>query len=289
MTYLILDYAPVGKQQAAMEEKSGRMRTFLRKYQKKYNQKASAGAAAPHGMKLFKLLEQFQKNKQLQQLSIEKHLSFCKELQQDFMYIMVRAIPKELQELPQEGVQDRIEEAISEENVCILQAEPDLYPYLPKGISWTDEAEEVYINLLRHSIAVQLAEGRVEKKNARLAFLVDHPSDAIAYIDSLSRGFNYVSVCAKQHDELEGLYERLYEEEGLMVQALPWDVHQRMVGDVAVDLTNSPKGLHRLYPEKAPVLDLSISHEKERMLAGRGGNLNYIQILKRQKCSSSAE
>lgn len=258
MVYLIVSYESSGK---VKQEQSG-----CRK-QKRF-------------LKLCKLWKYLQKYIQLRQLVINQQLFWDEALKEQFMYITVQALPKELEALSPKRVCSRLRESISFENSCLLQAESALLPYIPSELERCMEPQEIYIKFLKRSLAVQLERFHINKKHAKLLFLVEDAEEAAPYIQVLAPGWNYVSVCAKNQEGLEAVYERLYEEEGLMVQEAVWDFRQCQEGDVAVDLTKNSRGIYRMYPENAPVLDIYVSREKERMLASRNGSWCYMQLLR---------
>lgn len=161
----------------------------------------------------------------------------------------------------------------------ILAAQKGLADCIPRDAEWTEDPDEVYIRLLRHYMDRLLVEGCISRKNARLLFVDDGTRDIRRYITELSGDWNYMTVCSERHDELEELYRRLYEEDGLMVSCLAFRPDANPQGDLVIDLTGSWKGIHRIYPPEAYVLDVTFSREKKEYLYIRHARIKaYVQV-----------
>lgn len=212
----------------------------------------------------------------LKQLKIER-----KQFLYDDMKCIVLVIPmgnRDLRRVPVAGLQKKLRCEMGDFS-WILLSEPVVRQFLPGEVPVCEDVAEIFLPILRGVMPKILEERSVCRKYARLLVLDDGSADVSHLIQELAEGWNYVTVCSVRQQELEDVYAALFEEEGLMVQAVVWDWNMQCEGDVVVDLTADYKGIHRMYPKGSIVLDVNLSHEKERYLLDKGRtDIEYMPV-----------
>ncbi len=291
MEYLILDYKNTPS--------SERENTVLDKVIKKYRL-----------FEHFPLFKQYKKYKQYRQLMPCWKSRVYENI--EFVNITIPMSLKELSQLTPEKVQKRIWEviasnAISQQNVRFFAVLPELGNYIPPQLKWCEDTDELYIILIQgflSELCRDCNEGKVQedisvrnhyvpKGTACLWFLDDGTRDIASYIRQLSKDWNYVTVCSNRHWQLDPLYQKLYEEEGLMIQCMDWEKSKQTRQDtgampseeglhgqanIVIDLTSDWKGIHHIYPKNSYVFDTTFSKEKQGYLRAKQVKLaDYIQ------------
>lgn len=162
----------------------------------------------------------------------------------------------------------------------VLAVQRGLEAFLPEDAQWAEDVDEVYIKLMNGYLN-QLRQKRcICPQKARMLIIDDGSKDVVRYVRELTGGWNYVTVCSNRHEQLDEMYRELYEKDGLMVSCLAYSPDADPNGDVVIDLTDSWKGLHRIYPENAYVLDITFSKEKRDYLRAKHVKvMDYVQVV----------
>ncbi|MCI8373144.1 MAG: hypothetical protein HFI75_12295 [Lachnospiraceae bacterium] len=236
-----------------------------------------------------RIYKEYEQNRKCRQLFPQRAEFAWEEL--EFICITLPMSPEKLGSLPEKGVQRRILESLDmlpekrggqisvPDGLCLLEAQKGLEEYIPPGIFLCEDKDEVYIKILNEYISHLTDYGYVYKRNARLLFLDDGSHQADVYIQKLVKDWNYVSVFSSRHEHFEKLYQKLYEEEGLMIECAGPEMEGRCSGDIVIDLTAGWKGLQYRYPIGAYVLDVTFSRAKEEYLRVKNVPLSkYVQL-----------
>lgn len=162
----------------------------------------------------------------------------------------------------------------------VLAVQQGLEPFLPDDAKWAEDVEEFYIILVKNYMNQLLEKQCIHPGKARMLIIDDGTKDVVRYVRELTGSWNYVTVCSNRHEQLDEIYRELYEEDGLMVSCLALSPNADPNGDLVIDLTASWKGLHRIYPENAYVLDVTFSREKREYLRAKHVNVkDYVQVV----------
>lgn len=276
MRYLIIDDKAA---QAVQLQKDGCIKSFLCRFQ--------------HGKRIWKWIKGRKLYQKWMICQSYRH-AVCNSREtvfgdMEFVCMSLPLRPKELAQLSEEQIGRLLIKPFekSAKDIGLFAVQRELLAYIPPHLSWCGNSKEVYIMIMQHLIPILCGKYRLSRKTARLLFLEDGSCEADAFIRPLSQYWNYVTVCSNRQESLEELYQQLYEEEGLMVESRELDRLTACQGDLVIDLTGDWRGLHRMYPAQALVIDLTFSREKEQYLYAKQARPRvYIQLADLDRITS---